>query len=139
MNRLFKFGLIVVLCVLSFVFFKSFANNQTASTNQEMNNIVVEIDYGELRPSRTVETSNLKGSTALTALQSVAKVETHPVDHYIFVTAIDDVQGKRGEMAWYYTVDSEKADKLAYLNVLKNGAHVKWSYKKDVCSATVDK
>lgn len=107
--------------------------------NGEDRKITVEIDYGNNRPSRTVETSSEKGRTALEVLQAVATVETHPVNQYVFVTAIDKVEGKRGEMAWYYEVDGKSADKLAYSNVIGDAKRIKWTYKKDVCSEKVDK
>lgn len=106
--------------------------------NGEDKKITVEIDYGSVRPSRTVEAALAKDRTALEVLQAVATVETHPVNQYVFVTAIDKVEGKRGEMAWYYEVDGKSADKLAYSNVINDAKCIKWTYKKDVCSCKVD-
>lgn len=100
----------------------------------------VVIEYGSGQPSRTVEAAVTPGDTVLGVLQTVATVETHPVDRYVFVTAIDGVQGKRGEMAWYYTIDGNKADTLAAAKVVAdNTGQITWTYQKDVCSCTVDK
>jgi hypothetical protein len=100
---------------------------------------IVKIDYGDMKPSRTVRISAEKGKTVLEMLQTVACVETHPVAGYVFVTGIDGVKGKRGEMAWYYTIDDKAPGELAYTRVLDGteGA-IQWFYKKDVCSWTVD-
>ena len=139
MNRIVKFVAVAIFCFFSAAVLKSFAANQALSVNEERKNIIVEIDYGDVRPSRTAEVLWLKNKTALEVLQSVATVETHPVGEYIFVSSIDGVEGRRGDMAWYYTVDSKPADKLAYLNVLTDANYMKWEYKKDVCSSKVDK
>lgn len=125
----------VILCVALVGTLELWADDQT----QDSKNIVVEIDYGVVRPSRTVKVPCVQGKTALEVLQSMATVETHPVGDYVFVAAIDGVAGKRGEMAWYYTVDGRSADKLAYANVLTNDVQcIRWVYKKDVCSEKVD-
>lgn len=131
MNRIVSIFVVVILAVC--------VMNQILFADEESKNIVVEIDYGDIRPSRTVNTSYREGMSALELLQTVSKVETHPVDQYIFVVSIDGVYGKRGDMAWYYTVDGKSADKLAYLNPLNNAKRIKWVYKKDTCSEKVDK
>lgn len=113
-------------------------DNQILHLNGGSKNVIVEIDYGGLRPSRTVEVPWVKDRTALEVLQTVAKVETHPVGQYVFVISIDDVEGKRGEMAWYYTVNGKSADKLAYSNTVNDACQIRWVYKKDVCSKKVD-
>ena len=77
--------------------------------------------------------------TALQALQAVAKVETHPVGKYTFVASINQVEAKRGDMGWYYTVNGKKTKKLATWYILENGDTVTWIYKKDVCSEKGDK
>lgn len=100
--------------------------------------IQVEIDYGSLRPSRAVEATWKEGRTALAVLQSVATVETHPVGSYVFVTSIDGVSAKRGETAWYYTLNDKPTGELAYTKVPAAGERVKWVHKKDVCSWKVD-
>jgi len=138
MVRIVKLIVVVVLCIASITALESRADNQTSHMNDDSKSIVVEIDYGDLRPSRTVEASWVKDRTILEVLQTVATVETHPVGQYVFVVSIDGVKSKRGEMAWYYTVDGESADKLAYSNVLDGMEHIRWVYKKDVCSGKVD-
>ena len=138
MGRIVRFVAVVILCISSVAIFESYADNQTSCIDDNRKNIVVEIDYGDIRPSRVVEAPGVKGRTALEVLQTVATVETHPVGRYVFVVSIDGVKGKRGETAWYYTVDDKSADKLAYSNVLDDTERMRWMYKKDVCSGKVD-
>lgn len=107
--------------------------------NEVVKKIVVEIDYGTERKARTAEVELVKTMTALELLQTVATVETHPVGRFVVVTSIDGVKGKRGDMAWYYTVDGKPAEKIAFNNVINKTTHIKWNYKKDICSMTVDK
>jgi len=125
-------GVLVVLVAVGL------SNNQTvAAVAAKQINVVIE--YGNGQPSRTVAASVTPGQTVLGLLQTVATVETHPVDQFVFVTAIDGVQGKRGEMAWYYTVDGAKADTLAVAKILdEQTGQIIWSYQKDICSCTVD-
>ncbi len=99
----------------------------------------VGIDYGNVRNSRGAETQWQEGVTALEALQSIAQVETHQVKNYIFVTSIDGVKGKRGDMAWYYEINGKRADKLAFRRVLDKNESTRWIFAKDVCSPKVDK
>ncbi len=139
MSRIAKLVAVVVSCISSVTILESYADNQASYVNDDTKSIIVEIDYGNIRPSRIVEALWIKGKTALEVLQTVAKVETHPVGQHVFVVSIDEVEGKRGETAWYYTVDGKAADKLAYSNVLNDVHHMRWTYKKDVCSAKVDK
>ena len=125
--------------IAMFVVVLAICNVKVWAVNSESNNIVVEIDYGKVLPSRTVEISRVEDRTVLEILQTVAKVETHPVAQYVFVTGIDEISGKRGEMAWYYKVNGKSADCLAYSKVVDDQIkHIKWVYKKDVCSGTVD-
>lgn len=113
-------------------------SNQAVALTAKQINVI--IDYGNGQPSRTVAAAVAPGQTVLGVLQTVATVETHPVDQHVFVAAIDGVQGKRGEMAWYYTIDGNKADQLAVAKVVAdNTAQITWTYRKDVCSCTVDK
>lgn len=134
-----KFGIIaaVVFCISSAFTLEALAKNQSLDVNNK--NIAVVIDYGNAQAPRTVEVPLVKGKTVLELLQTIADVKTHPVDQYVFVTSIDGVEGKRGEMAWYYTVDDESPGKLAYSKVIDGTERViKWAYKKDVCSWKVD-
>jgi len=134
MRRIAKIAAVAVLCMSSVITLESWADNRISDSKK----IVVGIDYGDVRPARTIETTWEKDRTALEILQSVATVETHPVGEFVFVISIDGVEGKRGEMAWYYKVDGESPGKLAYSNVLDDAEHIKWVYKKDVCSWKVD-
>jgi len=129
---------VVVFCISSLVALEAQAENQGSYVNETNKKIVVEIDYGNARPSRITEVPSLKGKTVLELLQMVAIVETHPVEQYVFVTSIDGVKGKRGETAWYYTVDGKSPGELAYSKVLDDTERVKWAYKKDICSWKVD-
>ncbi|MGV8058806.1 MAG: DUF4430 domain-containing protein [Smithellaceae bacterium] len=129
---------VAVFCVLSSVALAAQAGDQSVYVNEGTKKIVVEIDYSNVRPPRIVEIPSVKGKTVLEVLQTVATVETHPVGQYVFVTSIDGVAGKRGEMAWYYTIDDKSPRELAYSKVLHDGQRVKWTYKKDVCSRKVD-
>lgn len=138
MGRIGRFIVAVVLCFSSATILESWAANQISHVNNENKKIIVEIDYGDIRPTRTVEVPRIKGRTALEILQVVAEVKTHPVGQYVFVVSIDGVEGKRGETAWYYTVDGKSADELAYSNVLNDAERIRWVYKKDVCSWKVD-
>jgi hypothetical protein len=128
----------VVFCILLAIAFATQAENRKASVNESVGKVTLEIDYGSVRPSRTVEVPQVKGKTALEVLQIVAVVETHPAGQYVFVTSIDGIAGKRGEMAWYYTVDGKSPKELAYSKVINGTEHIKWTYKKDVCSWRVD-
>ena len=138
MGRIVRLVAVVVLCISSAAILESLAENQISYVNDDSKNIVVEIDYGDVHPSRTVEIPWVKDRTVIEILQTVATVETNPVGQHVFVISIDGVEGKRGEMAWYYRVDGEPADKLAYSNVLNDVERIKWVYKKDDCSWKVD-
>lgn len=134
MSRMVKIIAVVALFISSLAISGSWADNRPSGSKK----IVVEIDYGDLRPSRTAEAPWIEGRTVLEVLQTVAIVETHPVGQYVMVTSIDGVKGKRGEMAWYYMVDGKSAEKIAYSKIANDAEHIKWVYKKDVCSWKVD-
>ncbi|MFH0926314.1 MAG: DUF4430 domain-containing protein [bacterium] len=139
MKRIFNLLTVLIISVLSVVVLTAYAGNQNPTNNNDRKKVIVEIDYGDLRPSRTVETFWENGRTILEVLQRVAEVKTHPVNQYVFVVSIDGVEGKRKEMAWYYTVNGESAKKLAFSNPVSDQDRIKWIYKKDVCSEKVDK
>lgn len=102
--------------------------------------VTVEIDYGGKKPAaKTDVTWDQPRITALQALQAAAEVKTHPLGKYVFVSSINQVEGKRGDMGWYYKVNGKSCGKLAVWNELEDGDTVTWIYKKDVCSETVDK
>jgi hypothetical protein len=100
--------------------------------------VSVEIDYAGNLPLREEEIVLAKGMTALSALQAVAEVKTHHIGEYVFVVAIDGVEGVRGENAWYYTINGKNPGELAYSKIIEGPAQIKWSYQKDVCSWKVD-
>ena len=99
--------------------------------------VTVEINYGKQKVAETIQVECPNTMTALEALQHAADVKTHPVNEYVFVTGINGIEGIRGDMAWYYTVNGEKP-KLAIQQTVKSGDTVSWRYVKDVCSCTVD-
>lgn len=139
MKRLCALGITVVLSFSSVMLreFEIYGKNPDV-TVQKNQNISVEIDYGNLKPARTVRAVQTQGKTVLEVLQSVAVVETHPVGKYVFVTAIDGIHGKRGDMAWYYLVDGQSPGELAWTKKAEGLTSVKWIYQKDVCSPKVD-
>lgn len=100
--------------------------------------VKVEINYGEVKEASTIDVPWESGMTVLDALMHVSNVSTHPVGSYVFVVAIDSVEGKRGVMAWYYEVNGKHPKELAITNKVKAGDTITWLYTKDVCSATVD-
>ncbi|MCY1720116.1 DUF4430 domain-containing protein [Prolixibacteraceae bacterium Z1-6] len=120
--------------VLLFVFLLAFvAFNAEAKEPQK---VTVEIKYDENNSSLLkIETDWREGLSALEALQFVAKVNTHPVGSYVFVSAINNVEGVPNKSVWYYTVNGEPAKKIAINQPLKKGDVVTWIYKQDVCSA----
>ena len=125
------FILLITLGILS-TGIRTYAQDE--KTNQS---ITVEIDYGKAKKSKTQSLKMKENVTALEALQYVADVHTHPVGKYVFVDAIDGVRGVRGKQGWYYKINGKSADKLAIHKRLADGDHVKWIYKKDVCSQKV--
>lgn len=106
---------------------------------QAQQKVTVTLDYGTEKAAETYQVDWYEGMTAMTALQSCATIETYPVKNYIFVTTINGVKNVRDEKAWYYKVNDKSPHKLAYLLPLKEGDTLRWIYKKDVCSGTVDK
>lgn len=139
MKRTVWFVVTVVLFVLSLGVLEEYVVNQVQPFKAQTKKMVIEIDYGSIRPSRIIEVPLVKASTVLELLQAVAEVKTHPVGRYVMVVSIDGIEGKRGQMAWYYTVDGKSPGKVANSNVLNGAHHIKWEYKKDVCSSKVDK
>ncbi|MCW0481561.1 DUF4430 domain-containing protein [Gaoshiqia sediminis] len=100
--------------------------------------VTVEINYGDQKAPETIQVECSRSMTALEALQHAAKVKTHPVANYVFVTSINGVEAARGEMAWYYAVNGKKP-KVAINQPVKGGDTISWRFVKDVCSCTVDK
>lgn len=97
--------------------------------------VKVTIDYGGAHETREYESLWKEGITALEALKLVAQVETHKVNDYVFVTSIDGVKGKSGDMAWYYEINGKRVDKLAYERVLNKDENTRWIYTRDTCSS----
>ncbi|MDP4203696.1 MAG: DUF4430 domain-containing protein [Bacteroidota bacterium] len=113
-----------------------FAGNK--KTEEVKKEITVEVDYGKAQAPKTVKVAWFSGIAVLGALQEAAETETHPVGSYVFVTAIDQIRGERGKMAWYYRINGETPKKLALYQMLKPGDTVSWRYVEDVCSWKVD-
>jgi len=107
--------------------------------SQDINSeISVVVNFGKEKGQQTIPVKWKQDMTALEALQYTYKTETHPVGKYVFVTSIDSVKGKRGAMAWYYTVNGEPTNTLAINYTLNYGDTLTWNYTKDVCSQKVD-
>jgi hypothetical protein len=129
----------IVLGILTATVLDAQADMRTPPAPANQKDTIVEIDYGNGKPSRIMRIAPAQGKTVLEILQTVATVETHPVGPYVFVVSIDGVQGRRGETAWYYTIDDRAATELAYSKRLDGTeGRIKWSYQKDVCSWRVD-
>lgn len=99
--------------------------------------VTIEINYGEQKDAQRIQVDYAKNMTALEALMHAADVKTIPVGQYVFVSSINGVDGIRGKMAWYYTLNGQKP-KLAIHQPIKAGDTIKWQYVMDVCSGTVD-
>lgn len=125
--------LVLLLLVMPAVLFGG--NKKAESVKKE---ITVEIDYGKALAPKAVKVAWFPGIAVLGALQEAAETETHPVGSYVFVTAIDQVRGERGKMAWYYRINGQTPKKLALYQTLKPGDTVSWRYVEDVCSWKVD-
>ncbi len=121
---------------LLFVISCSVETNNT-SDNTEFN-VKLIVDYGNSKEKVEKDIVSHRQLTALEALQYAAVVETHPVGKHVFVSAIDSVKTIRGVNAWYYMVNGESQGVLAINNKINNGDTIRWMYKKDVCSHTVD-
>jgi hypothetical protein len=124
MNK--KIILLISVCVLAFAL-------------QAQQKVAVAINYGGMKPNATYEVLWEENMTALMALQHCAEVLTHPVGDYIFVTAINDVKATVGVKAWYYRINGESANVLAFRYFVKPGEQITWIYKKDECSGKVQK
>jgi len=95
--------------------------------------IRVEIDYGGLRPSRTIETGYDEGTSVLMLLRQVAEVQTYQAGTFVFVKSIDKIKSEPGKMGWFYSIDGVKAKKLAGSCLLKAAKRMKWTYKAEAC------
>lgn len=124
---------IIKTLLVSFVL--TFSFSMVNAINDE---VTIVIDYGKEKDAQVVKLNWHSEMTALEALQSVAAVETHPVGKYIIVTAINGTKGIRGEKAWYYTVNDKPTNKVAFSLKVNKGDTIRWIYKEDVCSKTVD-
>ena len=96
------------------------------------------VDYGDSKENFEKDITSQRQLTALEALQHASVVETHPVGKLVFVSSIDSVKTIRGVKAWYYKVNGASPDVLAINNKINNGDTIRWIYKEDVCSHTVD-
>ena len=101
----------ILLFTVALAILAACQSNNQLSDNEQVGNVYVQIKYSDSLMI-TDSTAWYDGITALTALQSVAEVKTHPVGQYVFVTAIDSVAGQRGIKAWYYKVNGKSPGKL---------------------------
>ncbi len=118
--------------------FISFFILSSISVFAKSNKIKVQVNFNDeaINIEQTVDFKD--NITALEALQYVAKVQTHPVDNYVFVDAINKIYNIKGKNAWYFMVNGKPAKTLAIHCNLAKGDVVKWIYKKDVCSKTIE-
>lgn len=124
MNKLFGLVAIVVLSLTTLA--------------QDKSSVTVVVEFNGANYNINKEISASENLTALNALMMVSEVETHPVNEYVFVNAINDVKNIKGLNAWYFTVNDVPSKVLAISCNLQAGDVVKWIYKTDVCSKTVD-
>lgn len=123
-----------------FVFFASAGAWFLTALCCQARNLEVNIDYGSIRPARTVTVNVEQGDTALIALMKAAETATHPAGEHVFVVAVDGVEGRRGDMAWYYTLDGRPAKQLAFRQALDEEVKsMAWNYTPDVCSGKADR
>ncbi|MEX0983179.1 MAG: DUF4430 domain-containing protein [Bacteroidales bacterium] len=114
-------------------------NIETKNTSDKTDfSVKLIVDYGDLKENIEKKIIAERQLTALEALQYASVVETHPIGKHVFVSAIDSVKTIRGVEAWYYKVNGESPGVLAINNKVNNGDTIRWMYKKDVCSHTVD-
>lgn len=123
-----KISSIVAFCIIFVI--AAYAQTQKVTVN---------IDFGGSKPNESFQAEWYEEMTAMTALQSVADVASHPVKTYIFVNTINGIKTERGAKAWYYEVNGKSTGKIAFRYALNPGDTITWMYKKDVCSGTVDK
>jgi hypothetical protein len=102
------------------------------------NEIKVIIDFGGETENIEKSVSFENNITALKALLHTATVQTHPINDYVFVDAINGVENIKDKNAWYFTINGKPAKTLAIICNLAKGDVVKWIYKKDVCSKTIE-
>jgi hypothetical protein len=114
-----------------------FSSCMTNSKDSEIS-VTVQISYGVQKAFRDTVIKVSAGVSALEALQYVSYVETHPKGKYVFVKSVDNVEGVRGVMAWYYEVNHQSTKRLAINQPLQDGDVLTWIYKTDVCSCKVD-
>ncbi len=124
---------------LFFIAFNAFISCNNNLEQEQTLDAFIQINYGNNTSQIFSVPIPETGLTALEALMHVADVSTRPVNNHVFVTSVNGVQGKRGEMGWYYEVNNKPADMLAIRNILRAGDTACWIYKTDVCSRTVDK
>ncbi|MFY9151018.1 MAG: DUF4430 domain-containing protein [Prolixibacteraceae bacterium] len=125
----------VLSLIMLLVSFYGFSKSRKINAG---NQVIVEISYGKDLKEKQVSIAWEENLTALEALQKVADVKTHPIKNYVFVIEIDDVLAKRGDMAWYYSINGTLPRKLAIQQPVLPGDTIRWRYVKDVCSGKVD-
>lgn len=99
----------------------------------EKKSMRVLIDYGGLRPSRTIVTTYTPGMSVLSLLEQVAKVKTYRIADFLFVRSVDGIESERGKMGWFYSIDGVSAKTVASSNLLKDAEEMQWSYRVEAC------
>jgi hypothetical protein len=118
--------------LLVLIFFVGAAADQTQQKHA-LQSVAVTIDYGQVRPVRTVTVSYGRGMTALGVLKRAAKVRTKKVGRFVFINAIDGVRSEPQKMGWFYSVDGRHADRTASTFILENAHTMRWEYRPDHC------
>lgn len=106
---------------------------QSVVAYSQNDEVIVEIIYNSQNPNEIKNVKWFEGITALQALQECAKVLTYNVSKYVFVGAINDIQNKKGDQAWFYKVNGQYGKITSFTNIIAKGDTVTWIYKKDDC------
>lgn len=101
--------------------------------------VTVVVEFNGSNHNINKEVTYTENMSALDALMYIATIQTHPVGKYVFVDAINNVFNVKNCNAWYFTVNNTPSQVLAISKTLEPGDTVKWIYKKDVCSKTIEK
>ena len=110
----------------------------TTSFAAKKGKVTVKVEFNGANYNLEKEIPFKNGLTAMEALMYVAEIQTHPVNEFVFVDAINKVQNIKGMNAWYFTINDVPSKTLAINCNLADGDMVKWIYKKDVCSKTIE-
>jgi len=125
------FNILIAKALISLIPPTLAASEPEVSTGKK--SIRIEIDYGGLHPSRMITTDYTAGMSALKLLKQVAEVRTYELGSFVFVKSIDQIESKRGEMGWFYSIDGVTAKKIADSYLLYDAEEMRWSYRVEAC------